>query len=138
MKERTQDCTHMDHNQSLPFKIMYTNIVGLWLHRHAVDFKTSTILVYIILNDKDGLHGYSPASFLLTSQSNMAVCFEKVLVAYKLEFISVSAYAWVSKLRSAPLLGGGGGGSIFRVLREFLPNLHVHNQTKVSGPKIQE
>ena len=39
-------------------------IVALWLHRHSVGFKTSTILVYMILNGKGcltgcGLHGYS-------------------------------------------------------------------------------
>ena len=30
--------THMDHNQldPLPFKIIYTNIVDLWLHRHSI------------------------------------------------------------------------------------------------------
>ena len=47
-KIRKQECTHVDHNwldDPLPFKNLYTNIVDLWLHRHAVDFKTSIILI---------------------------------------------------------------------------------------------
>ena len=43
-------------------------------------FKTSTILVYMILNGKGdltgcGLHGDSLASIVLTGQSNIAGCF---------------------------------------------------------------
>ena len=37
----------------LPFKIMYTNIVPFFVVAQALrDFKTSTILVYMILNGK--------------------------------------------------------------------------------------
>ena len=54
----------------LPFKIMYANIVALWLHRHSV-ILNSTVLVYMIINGKGsptgcGLHGYGLVSILYT------------------------------------------------------------------------
>ena len=68
--------THVGHNlldDPLSFKIICTYVVDF--SQRSVDFKTSTILVYMILNGKGssnwfGLRGYSLVSFLfLTGRS---------------------------------------------------------------------
>ena len=52
-KQRLHPCSPQPVNHPLPFKIIYTNTVLLFFVAEALCvFKTSTILVYIILNGK--------------------------------------------------------------------------------------
>ena len=54
-REWKQDCTHVHHNQldPLPFKTKYTNIVLYFVVAQTLcNYKTSTILVYIMLNSE--------------------------------------------------------------------------------------
>ena len=92
-KERKQDCPHVDHNQlsTLYHSKSHIAIVLVSVVAQALlDFRTSTILVYMILNGKGwltgcALHGYSLVSvpFLTSQPIELAVFNKNIFACFK-------------------------------------------------------
>ena len=59
---RPQPVTH-----HLPFKILYTNIAALWLHRHSMISKPAQLVYIYDLNGKGSLTSCGPHGTILVS-----------------------------------------------------------------------
>ena len=95
--------THVDHNQlddPLPFKIIYTNIVALWLHRHSV----------ILQPAQDCFHCFLTSPFLNSSCCKYFVCLFCCFCVYSLE---------VEDYIKCELIGGG-HPSYLNTLKKFI------------------